>query len=116
MNSSFHNLFLLLSTHAWYTLLAQLLLFLAWHMQCTEFIAISCNRVLYFAVPNHVHAVDALSPIYKPLPVVCHRCDTIIVYIVITIVECNTRKYNMFIAEYCYECEARITIPTAMNE
>ena len=37
-------------------------------------------------------------------------------YIVITIVECNTRKYHEFIAEYCYECEAQVTIPMAMNE
>ena len=37
-------------------------------------------------------------------------------YIVITIIECDTRKYHKFIAEYCYECEARVTIPKAMNE
>jgi hypothetical protein len=31
-------------------------------------------------------------------------------YIVITIVERDTRKYHEFIAKYCYECEARVTI------
>ena len=36
-------------------------------------------------------------------------------YIVITIVECDTRKYHEFIAEYCYECFALVTIPKAMN-
>ena len=39
-----------------------------------------------------------------------------IFYIVITIVERDTRKYHKFIAEYCYECAARVTIPKAMNE
>ena len=42
--------------------------------------------------------------------------DIGIYYIVITIVEHDTRKYHKFIAEYCYECEARVTIPKAMNE
>ena len=37
-------------------------------------------------------------------------------YIVITIVERDTRKYHEFIAGYCYECTARVTIPEAMNE
>ena len=37
-------------------------------------------------------------------------------YILITIVECDTGKYQEFIAEYCFECEARVTIPKAMNE
>ena len=37
-------------------------------------------------------------------------------YIVITIVERDTRKYHELIAEYCYECAARVTIPKAMNE
>ena len=40
----------------------------------------------------------------------------IVYYIVITIVERDTRKYHEFIAEYCYKCEARVTIPKAMNE
>ena len=31
-------------------------------------------------------------------------------YIVSTIVERDTGKYHEFIAEYCYECEARVTI------
>ena len=39
-----------------------------------------------------------------------------IYYIVITIVQRDTRKYHEFIAEYCYECAARVTIPKAMNE
>ena len=33
-----------------------------------------------------------------------------IIIIVITIVERNTGKYYEFIAKYCYECEARVTI------
>ena len=40
----------------------------------------------------------------------------ILYYIVITIVECNTRKHHEFIAEYCYKCEAQVTISKAMNE
>ena len=36
--------------------------------------------------------------------------------IVITVVECDTRKYHEFIAEYCYECEAWVTIRKAMNK
>ena len=35
---------------------------------------------------------------------------TTMIYIVISIVECDTGKYHEFIAEYCYECEARVTI------
>ena len=38
------------------------------------------------------------------------RVDTPVYYIVITIVERDTGKYHEFIAEYCYECEARVTI------
>ena len=31
-------------------------------------------------------------------------------------VECDTRKYHEFIAEYClYECAAQVTIPKAME-
>ena len=44
-----------------------------------------------------------------PFLISCH-------IIVITIVECDTRKYHEFIAECCYECEAWVTIPKAMNE
>ena len=36
--------------------------------------------------------------------------------IVITIVEYDTRKYHEYIAKYCYECFALVTIPTVMNE
>ena len=35
---------------------------------------------------------------------------------VITIVERDTGKHHSFIAECCYEWEARVTIPKAMNE
>ena len=38
-------------------------------------------------------------------------------YIVITIVEHDTRKYyHEFIAGYYFKCKARVTIPKAMNE
>ena len=37
-------------------------------------------------------------------------------YRVITLVERDTRKYHEFIAGYCYECAARVSIPEAMNE
>ena len=37
-------------------------------------------------------------------------------YIVITIVEHDTGKYHKFTAEYCYECEAQVIIPKAMNK
>ena len=40
----------------------------------------------------------------------------VLYYIVTTIVVRDTRKYHQFIAEYCYECAARVTIPKAMNE
>ena len=35
--------------------------------------------------------------------------------IIITIVEHDTRKYHEFIAEYCYECKAQVTIPKVMK-
>ena len=37
-------------------------------------------------------------------------------YIVIAIAERDARKYHEFIAEHCYECASRVTIPKAMNE
>ena len=30
--------------------------------------------------------------------------------------ESDTGKYHEFIATYCYECEARVTMPEAMDE
>ena len=41
------------------------------------------------------------------------ECNSILY---ITTVEHDTRKYHEFIAEYCYKCEAGVTIPKAMNE
>ena len=39
-----------------------------------------------------------------------------IYYILIVAVESDTRKYHEFIAMYCYECAARVTMLEAMNE
>ena len=46
----------------------------------------------------------------------CLGTRLIVSYILIAIVEMRyTRKYHEFIAGYCYECAARVTIPEAMN-
>ena len=37
-------------------------------------------------------------------------------YVLIVTIESDTGKYHEFIAAYCYECEARVTMPEAMNE
>ena len=37
-------------------------------------------------------------------------------YILIVTVESDTVKYHEFIAAYCYECAARVTMLEAMNE
>ena len=38
------------------------------------------------------------------------------VYIIYSYYDSKTRKYHKFIAKYCYECEARVTITKAMAE
>ena len=39
-----------------------------------------------------------------------------IIIILIVTVESDTVKYHEFIAAYCYECAARVTMLEAMNE
>ena len=45
-----------------------------------------------------------------------HVPSTRLHIILIVTIESDTGKYHEFIAVYCYECEARVTMPEAMNE
>ncbi len=66
------------------------------------------NILIEFYVSMHTSCIQFCLQVN----IIIHVYTTydIVYYIVITIVEHDIRKYHEFIAEYCYECEARVTI------
>ena len=66
-------------------------------------------RILHVTNTENIKCCHPRVPHYVCIVGQSSIYDNIII-IVITIVERDTRKYHEFIAEYCYECEVRVTI------
>ena len=60
--------------------------------------------------------LEQMDDIWSPWRQLCGQFSQLWYYILIVTLESDTRKYHEFIAAYCYECEAHVTMPEAMNE
>ena len=90
-------------------------------VHCTLYTHVMCNDCFTSVIAHytiaHYMRVQCTCPCYEHLTMnIIIINDYKLYYILIVAVESDTRKYHEFIATYCYECAARVTMLEAMNE